>query len=56
MTYNKYMCQEKEKQQYVTVGIVRMFIEPMAMAITIVSFNPFPLENKYRIRCCTMLQ
>ena len=26
--YNKYICQEKEKQQYISVGAVRMFIEP----------------------------
>ena len=29
-TYNKDICQKKEKQQYITVGTVRMFIEPSA--------------------------
>ena len=29
-TYNKYICQEKEKQPCISVGIVRMFIEPRA--------------------------
>ena len=28
--YNNYICQEKEKQQYIFVGTVRMFIEPSA--------------------------
>ena len=26
-TYNKYICQKKEKQQYIAVGTVRMFME-----------------------------
>ena len=26
-TYNKYICQKKEKQQYITVGRVKIFIE-----------------------------
>ena len=29
-TYNKYISQKKEKQQYITVCKVRMFIEPRA--------------------------
>ncbi|CAL8365855.1 unnamed protein product [Arctogadus glacialis] len=29
-TYNKSICQKKEKQQYISVGTVRMFIEPSA--------------------------
>ena len=28
VTYNKCICHKKEKQQYVAVGRVRMFIEP----------------------------
>ena len=31
VTYNKYICQKKEKQ-YILVGIVMMFIEPSATA------------------------
>ena len=27
-SYNKYICQKKQKQQYITVGTVRMFLEP----------------------------
>jgi hypothetical protein len=30
LIYNKYICQKKEKQQYISVGTVRMFIEPGA--------------------------
>ena len=31
VTYNfKCICQKKEKQQYISVGTVRMFIEPSA--------------------------
>ena len=29
-TYSKYICRKKEKQEYVSVGTVRMFIEPSA--------------------------
>ena len=29
-TYYKYICQKKEKQQYIAVSTVRMFIEPSA--------------------------
>ena len=29
-TYNKYICQKKQKLQYIAVGTVRMFIEPIA--------------------------
>ena len=29
-TYNNYICEKKEKQQYISVGTVRMFIEPSA--------------------------
>ena len=29
-THNMYICQNKEQQQYITVGTVRMFIEPSA--------------------------
>ena len=28
--YSKYFCQKKEKQQYIAVSTVRMFIEPSA--------------------------
>ena len=27
VTYSKYICEKKEKQQYISVGTVRMFIE-----------------------------
>jgi hypothetical protein len=30
VTYNKYICQKTEKQQNISVGTVRMFIEPSA--------------------------
>ena len=29
-TYNKYICQKKEKQQYIAVGKVNVFVEPSA--------------------------
>ena len=29
-TYNQYICQKKGKQQYISVGTVRMFIEQSA--------------------------
>ena len=29
-TYDKYIFQKKEKQQYIAVGTVRLFIEPSA--------------------------
>ena len=29
-SYNKYICQKKEKLQYISVGTERMFIEPSA--------------------------
>ena len=29
-TYDKYISQKKEKQQYISVGTVRMFIGPSA--------------------------
>ena len=30
VTYNKYICQKKEEEQFIAVGTVRMFIEPSA--------------------------
>ena len=29
-TYNEYICQKKEKQQYISAATERMFIEPSA--------------------------
>ena len=46
-TYNKYTCQKKEKQQYITVGTVRIFTENVkCQALKICQVNPFPVYNK----------
>ena len=33
LQYVQYICQKKEKQQYITVSTVRMFIEPKYQAL-----------------------
>ena len=54
MTYNKYIFQKKEKQ-YISVGTIRMFIEPSAYNSQL-KVNPFPATTIARIRCYTMLR
>ena len=44
MTDNQYICQKKEKQQYIAVGTAKMFIEPSAKHYQKV--YPFPVYNK----------
>ena len=44
-TNNNYSCQEKEKQQYITVNTVRMFIETSGKNLQSLG-NAFPVYNK----------
>ena len=44
-TYNKYTCQKKEKQQYISVDTVRLFIEEVPSTNNRL-VNPFPVYNK----------
>ena len=53
-TYDKYIFQKKEKQQYIAVGTVRMFIEPSAKHITRLTHSPYSTKIA-RMRCYTML-
>uniref|UniRef100_A0A8C5C5S8 Forkhead box N4 n=1 Tax=Gadus morhua TaxID=8049 RepID=A0A8C5C5S8_GADMO len=51
-TYNKYICQKKEKQQYIFVGTGRMFIEPsanclIAMALKNSKTGSLPVSEIY---------
>ena len=44
-TDNKHICQ-KEKQQHITVGTVRMFIEQVPSANGLSELSPLPVYNK----------
>ena len=35
-TYNKYVCEKKEKQQHIAVGTARTFVEPSCQVVTLV--------------------
>ena len=49
-TYNKHICQKKDKQ-YIAVCTVRMFIEPSVVRLT----PSLDTTKLARIRCYTML-
>ena len=54
-TKNKYICQMKEKQKYIAVGTVRMFIEPSVtrnrLLEKIINYQPF-INNNYNQSPC----